>query len=264
MAEPPLLLDSITDADVNSQGRVAVSGSHGGIYAAAVGSKWGLRATLFNDAGIGLQQAGVGGVLALSDVGMAAAALDCQSCRIGSAEDAMDRGVISVVNAAAASLGVSVGMTAAETTALFDHAPQPHGQLPSVPETRTEMSMAGSGTRIWLLDSASLVQPGDEGEIVITGSHGGLVGGNPARALKAAARIAVFNDAGVGVDGVGITRLPALDLRGVAALTVDRMTARIGDARSALETGVISYANAAASNLGARPGIALQAWLQEI
>ena len=102
----------------------------------------------------------------------------------------------------------------------------------------------------------------DAGEIVITGSHGGLIGGDPARALKAAARIAVFNDAGIGVDGVGITRLPALDGRGIAAVTVGSQTARIGDAASTLETGVLSHVNRTAEAQGAQIGSTLRSWLE--
>ncbi|MEM7523403.1 MAG: hypothetical protein AAF360_06540, partial [Pseudomonadota bacterium] len=54
------------------------------------------------------------------------------------------------------------------------------------------------------------------------------------------------------------TRLPALDGRGVAAVTVGHQSARIGDAVSALETGVISAANERAAALGARVGAGLR------
>lgn len=263
MGETVLELDSITDADAASAGRIAVSGSHGGLYAAAYASKYALRAVIFNDAGIGLERAGVAGVLALDTVGMAAAAADCQSCRIGSAADAVARGRLSTVNQTAAALGLAVGMPVAEAAAKLDAAPLPAGTLPEVPEARAEIVLA-TGTRVHLLDSASLVKPEDKGEVVVTGSHGALIGGDATRALKAMARAAVFNDAGVGIDGMGITRLPALDGFGVAAVTVDAMTARIGEARSAYETGVISHANATAAALGARPGLALKSWLETL
>jgi predicted esterase YcpF (UPF0227 family) len=47
----PTLLDSITDIAARDAGRVAVSGSHGGLYPASVASRGGLRAVIFNDAG---------------------------------------------------------------------------------------------------------------------------------------------------------------------------------------------------------------------
>lgn len=253
------VLDSITDATNATVGKIVISGSHGGFYPAAVASRSGARAVLFNDAGIGLQQAGIAGVLALADVGMAAAAVDCNSCHIGSATDTLTRGVISTVNQVASTLGVQVGMAAREAVALFEGASQPLNQLKPHPESRK--TKAVNGLQVELLDSAALVGPADVGKIVITGSHGGLIGGDPARAIKAAVRVAVFNDAGFGADKIGSTRLPALQAHNIAALTVSCQTARIGDATSALETGVISALNQTAQNLGARNGMRLIEWL---
>jgi len=105
-----------------------------------------------------------------------------------------------------------------------------------------------------LIDSASLIAPEDAGQIIVTGSHGALVGGSPAMALRVDGFAAVFSDAGVGADGAGITRLPALDARAIAGLTVSAASARIGDAASLYEVGTISHANATALRLGARPG----------
>ena len=101
-----------------------------------------------------------------------------------------------------------------------------------------------------------MVAPGDAGAIVVTGSHGGLVGGDPAMALRTDAFAAVFNDAGIGVEEAGIGRLAALERRGVAAFTVAAASARIGEARSSFEDGVISRVNAAAARLGAIAGAA--------
>ena len=77
-----ITLDSITDAGPEARDQIAISGSHGGIYPAAVASAAGLRGVAFNDAGIGFQDAGIAGVMALDTVGMAAIAVDCQTCRI--------------------------------------------------------------------------------------------------------------------------------------------------------------------------------------
>ena len=254
-----LLLDSITDAGPDARGAVGVSGSHGGRYPAAVASGAGLRAAVFSDAGIGLDRAGVAGVEALARAGMAAAAADAASCAIGSAESVMARGVVSVANRAAAALGVAPGMTVAAAAALLADAPEPSGALPPVEEARTDA--VAERTPVTLVDSASLIGPRDDGALVVTGSHGGLIGGDPARALKAACRAAAFNDAGGGPDGIGYSRLPALDVRGIAAVTVGHMTARIGEARSTLETGVISRANEAARAMGAAEGLMLRDWL---
>ncbi|MDF2366640.1 hypothetical protein [Sneathiella sp.] len=261
MSENPILLDSITDADEGHRGQIVVSGSHGGIYPAAIASQAGIRAVLFNDAGIGLDQAGVAGVLALAGSGMAAAAIDCRSCLIGSAEDAFRRGILTTVNSIAAQCGLTAGMPVDKAVRALENAPQPQGLLPEVNESRNELRLKENGLEVLMVDSASLVTPEDKSKIIVTGSHGYLIGGNPARALKAAARIAVFNDAGVLSNKVGISRLPALDDQGVAAVTVSHETARIGDARSTLETGVISKVNRHAQSANAETGMKLKVWL---
>lgn len=258
---PFILLDSITDLGPAHVGGVAISGSHGGLYPASVASRGGLRAVIFNDAGIGLDRAGVAGVAALGDVGMAAAAADGMSCEIGSADDMRTNGKISVANAPARQLGVSVGMTVAQAAERLLRAAPPRNEMAPIAEARRSRTLA-SGLVVTLVDSASLVGPEDAGQVVITGSHGGLVGGDPRRALKAPARIAAFNDAGMGRNGVGKTRLPALDVQGVAAVTVSHRTAHIGDALSSLESGEISAANETAKTLGARVGLRLLAWLE--
>ncbi len=258
-----LLLNSITDAGAAAAGRIVASGSHGGLYPAAVASGAGVRAVAFNDAGTGLQQAGIAGVMALQDVGMAAIAADCVTCHIGDAGDLARNGVVSATNRIAQDIGIAPGMTMAAALQLLATAPVPHGRLPPVAEARQSRALP-DGPTVALLDSASLVGPDDTGAIVITGSHGGLIGGNPARALKAAARIAIFNDAGVGKDAIGITRLPALQARGIAAATVAASSARIGDAASALATGILSHVNDSAAGLGAKPGMALAAWLSAL
>ena len=73
-------------------------------------------------------------------------------------------------------------------------------------------------------------------------------------ALRVDAFAAVFSDAGVGIDGAGISRLPALDARGIAGIAVSAASARIGDAMSVYEEGIISHVNATAQRLGARAG----------
>jgi len=250
MKQAPLLLDSITDADATARGCVVVSGSHGGVYPAAIASRAGVRAVVFNDAGIGFEQAGVVGVRALDSCAMAAAAVSCSSAEIGSASDALAHGVISFANEHATQIGVVPGMAAWDAVACLDAAPAPRGQLDGVAEARWDEPLPG-GPKVLCVDSASLVKPGDAGRIILTGSHGGLIGGNPERALKTTALLAVFNDAGGGKNGIGTSRLPALEARGVAALTVSHDSCRIGDAGSALLGGVISALNPRAAALGA-------------
>ena len=92
----------------------------------------------------------------------------------------------------------------------------------------------------------------------VSGSHGGLVEGDPAMALRVDAAAALFNDAGIGIEEAGIGRLPALDARGMPAAVVAASSARIGDGRSTYRDGVISRINTEGEKKGGKPG--MRAW----
>lgn len=255
-----LIADTITTLPPEADGAVVVSGSHGGRYPGYLAARAGVRAVILNDAGIGRDEAGIGSLAYLEALGIAAATVSHRSCRIGETDDMLERGTISRANGPARLVGVRPGCTCREAASLLKAAPRLSVQAPSIGEARREFVVAGSRRRVWLLDSASLVRPEDAGQIVVTGSHGGLIGGDPTLALKAQAHTAVFNDAGR-PDGPGLSRLAVLEARGTAALTVSTHSARIGDAASTLHDGIISAANAAANALGASPGEPLAAWL---
>lgn len=115
------------------------------------------------------------------------------------------------------------------------------------------------GAALLVLDSISEAVGCASGCVVVSGSHGGVSAGR--FALQAGLKLAVFNDAGVGKDDAGIAALPLLQARGIAACTVAHGSARIGDALSTLDSGVISHVNAAAAGLGAQAGLPLRQWL---
>ena len=110
-----------------------------------------------------------------------------------------------------------------------------------------------------LVDSITEAVGGPAGCVLVSGSHGGLSAGR--FALQARPLLVVFNDAGIGKDEAGVAALELLQRAGVAACAVAHGTARIGEARSTLNDGIITRANAAAEVLGARPGLALSDWL---
>ena len=113
-----------------------------------------------------------------------------------------------------------------------------------------------SGAPICLFDSITEAVGGPPGQVVVSGSHGGVSAGR--FAIEARVRLAVFNDAGVGLDEAGIAALPLLQAHGIAACTVAHTSARIGEAASTWATGVVSHANAAALTLGIRIGAQLR------
>lgn len=110
MTREPLhvvLLDTVTAVEPRHAGAVVVTGSHGGAsvvhYARAVPA----RLYVFNDAGVGKDEAGVAALAELERHGIAAATVAHDSARIGEARDAYDHGVVSRVNRQAAALLVA-------------------------------------------------------------------------------------------------------------------------------------------------------------
>lgn len=255
MAEPAILVaDSVTRLGLEHVGSVLVAGSHGGIYAACLAARAGLRAVILNDAAGGLDGAGIAGLAYLDGFCMAAATVGHATARIGDGADMARRGIVSHVNATAAKLGCAPGQACLTAAALLRAAALPPSLPPALAETR-HLLLEASGINVWALDSASLVRPEDAGQIVLVGSHGG---GPPGSALKADCRAAIFNDAGIGIDDAGIARLPVLDRRGIAAATVAAASARIGDGRSMWESGILSAVNRRAAAVGGRVGMAAQ------
>lgn len=254
---PVLVADSVTELGAAARGAVLVAGSHGGRIAAAYASQAGVHAVILNDAAVGKDGAGITGLAALEELGMAAAALSHETARIGDGQDAMARGVVSRVNAVAAACGVVPGMRAREAVELLKTAPAPRGMLDSPGEGRH--LLRDSAPRVLALDSVGLARAEDAGCILVFGSHGALHGGRADSAIPVPALAAAFHDAGQPA-GV-MTRLPVLAERGMPAVTVSASSARIGDARSMWETGVISHVNEPAARRGAAAGEPLARFL---
>ncbi|MBT3370441.1 MAG: hypothetical protein HOA08_08225 [Rhodospirillaceae bacterium] len=238
--------------------QVLIAGSHGGVYAGYLAAKAGARAIILNDAGGGLDGAGFASLPYLDDLGRPGATVAHDSARIGDGDDMAARGIISHVNETAAALGCAVGQTATACAEAMRAAPSPSGEAPAYEEARFLFSAEGESPAIWGIDSASLLNPDDVGQIVLTASHGALLGGEAASAIKYDVLACAFNDAGVGIENIGFSRLPALDQRKIAAVTVACQTARIGDARSMWQTGIVSHVNQTAAALGVAVGDSLQ------
>ena len=251
---PPIVAPTVTKLPPEARGAVLLTGSHGGRYAGGLALGAGVRAAVFHDAGIGRNEAGIGALALFDALGVPACAIGHETARVGDATDMLARGRVSRANAAAEALGVASGSPCTAALGRLEAAvPRPY-EAPRGNEARTVLDLPGARRRVVLVDSASLVRLDDAGAIVVTASHGGLVGGDPAMALRADAWAAVFNDAGIGIDRAGLGRLPALDARGIAAVTAAANSARIGEARSTFEAGVVSALNATAAARGAREG----------
>jgi hypothetical protein len=246
MSIPVIVVPSVTKLPRESDGAVVVGGSHAAIYAAYLSVKSGARAAIQHDAGIGRDEAGVGGLPWAERHGMAMAAVATASARIGDGADMLRRGVISRANALAAACGVRPGQAVADAVEHLKAAKWPHAKAEALAEGRVLVH------GFVCLDSISLGDSRDAGRVVASGSHGGVPAGETARSFGP--RLALFNDAGFGADRAGAAGLPILDAAGIAGATVAARSACIGDGRSTLMQGVLSAVNETAYRLGARPG----------
>ena len=103
-----------------------------------------------------------------------------------------------------------------------------------------------------IVDSITELGARDQGCLAVSGSHGGL---SSARyALAARPLLSVFNDAGGGKDGAGLAALDFLQSRGLAACTVSHESARIGEAQSTMDHGIVTHLNSLALTLGVQVG----------
>lgn len=259
------VLDSITKLGSADAGRVVIAGSHGGRYAAYCAARGQVRAVVLNDAGVGWQQAGIAGLQDLQHWGVPAAAADYRSCRIGDGADMARHGVISHANPLALALGCRPGMTVAEAASRLAQSSATAAPPTPQEESRLVLHRAADGSPLVMgADSVSLLDARDDGLIAVTASHGERLANLQNDGVKAAPRLVTFNDAGIGKDSAGIGRLPLLQQRGIAALTVSAYSARIGDARSCYDEGMISCANARARELGCRVGTPLKTFIDAL
>lgn len=253
-----LLLDTITKLNEMHRQTVVVSGSHGGVYAGYCAAQGGVRAVIFNDANVGKDRAGIASLELLDRIGLAAATADSASCRIADSADMWVSGIISHVNAAAASAGCIPGEAVAQCAEAMRHAPVASASLPRLREARSVLRSVGADAAVIGIDSMSLLKEEDAGRIVISGSHGGLIGGHPGALAGVDVFAVVLNDAGGCKDDSGFTRLSWLQDHGIAAATVDFESARIGDARSTYRQGILSRVNARIADHGGRIGMATE------
>lgn len=117
------VVDSITELRPADAGCIAVSGSHGGISSARYALAARPLLSVFNDAGVGRDGAGIAALAFLQAHGLAACTVAHSGACIGNARSTLDDGVTSHCNSAAAALGVCTGQPLRDAVAIL--------QLPS-------------------------------------------------------------------------------------------------------------------------------------
>src|SRR5262249_34137414 len=104
-----IVMDSITKVTREDEGAIVVCASHGGTSSGEFALEVPLKAVIFNDAGVGKDNAGIAALGMLQKGGVAAATVAHTSGRIGDSMDMWENGVLSHVNAVGRSAGLAVG-----------------------------------------------------------------------------------------------------------------------------------------------------------
>lgn len=256
---------SSATAPAECAGHVLVSGSYGGEYNAFHAGKRGIRGVVLNDAGVGRDGAGIRGLAYLDRVGLPGATADACTCHIGDGEHMLACGVVSHVNESAQRYGCAVGQTVRQCADLMRAAPIVTQEMPPIRGGgRYVLREVPGEPRVIALDAAPMLEAGDAGSIVVTGSHAALFRGKPDGLIQPDVYAIFFSDAGVGLDDAGVTRLPLLDERHIVAGAASADSAAIGDARSTYADGVLSRVNASARAAGAAPGMRVRDFIDRL
>src|SRR5689334_9808695 len=163
-----LVVDSVTQLGPTARNGVVVCGSHGGMYPAWVAAHAGVRAIVLNDAGIGRHRAGIAGVSWLSNLGIAACAVDFRTARIGDGASMVESGVVTTVNDVAALHGCLPGHTCKQVAKCLreNAAESEDDEVPEIGEFRARI--ANSGHReVWAIDSVALARPEDKRAVLV-------------------------------------------------------------------------------------------------
>ena len=113
------LVDSITQLGPQDKGCIAVSGSHGGMSSARYALAASPLLSVFNDAGGGLNNAGLAALDFLQTNHLAACTVAHNSARIGEAHSTLASGMVNHLNASALALGIQPGWTCQQAVDLL-------------------------------------------------------------------------------------------------------------------------------------------------
>jgi hypothetical protein len=216
----------------------------------------GFRGFIAVDAGIGRDEAGIGGLPLADQYGVPAAAVSVYSCRMCVGHSVWVDGVVSRANRTALELGVLPGQSTATAAALMLRGavgttrsltnPQGDSDFPLHPGPDGgifgcwSMSLPKGDRR---RDVFCVGTPVDTTMTVHMYNHGILPRG------------VIGSDGGFGRDQMAIVGLHILQDMGVPCAAVSHDSARLGDARSIYEDGRITIANALAEARGVRAGM---------
>lgn len=232
---------------------VVLGASFAGAPTAAMPMRPGVKGWIAHEGGPGKDKAGIGGLVLADRYGMPAAAIATMEAGLSEGMTLVT-GRVSAANDVARKLGVTIGMTGEEAGKLMLKAPKgkPLNLDDEIDEEIHEVVSTPRGKvfAVWSFSRVKGLHPND---VFCVASHGGKVMAQ--YALRARPRGLICNDAGKGLNDSGISGLASVqELSGIAAATVDTNSARIGDALSTYNDGIISAVNESAARIGVKVG----------
>lgn len=117
-----VIADSATSISEGNKSDIFICASHCGVNVGQYAAQANVKGLIGNDAGKGLEDAGVAGLKVIDGKGIPGAAVSAMSAEIGVGPTTYDSGIISSVNKAAQKIGVKPGMTAKEAAEVMLHA----------------------------------------------------------------------------------------------------------------------------------------------
>ncbi|WP_280399034.1 hypothetical protein [Nocardia carnea] len=123
-----VVMDSMSQVETGDTGRILVAASNGGQESGRLAIEIAPALAVFNDAGIGKDDAGIAGVVAMGQAGVPGAAVGHESAEISNGMDMWQHGILSYVNGPARAAGLRVGETVHAAVRAFARrlAPIPH------------------------------------------------------------------------------------------------------------------------------------------
>lgn len=233
---------------------VVVGASFAGAATAAMCMRPGVKGWVAHEGGPGKDEAGVSGLALAERFGIPAAAIATMSAGVSEGPTLLT-GTVSRCNAIAAALGVGPGQTGEAAARLMLKAPRGKAcALDGVVDESVHEVLATTRGKVYAVWSFSRVEGEHPDDVYCVASHGGKVMAQ--YALRVKPRGLIANDAGGCLNDAGSSGIHLVEqLFGIAAATVSADSARIGDALSTWNDGVISAVNGPAAKRGVRIGM---------
>lgn len=236
------------ESDDDLADAVVLGASFAGAPTGILPVRQGARGWIAHEAGPGKDEAGIAGLPLADRYGVPAAAIATREARLSDG-DSLLTGRVSRANETARSLGVRPGQTGEDAAMLMLNAPTgSRHDVQGVIDESVHTVFESPRGKIYAVWSSSRISGDLSDDVLVVASHGAKI--MALYVLRTSPRGVICNDAGFGLDDSGVEGLDELQEHGIAAATVSTDSARIGDALSTYEDGVVSAVNAIATAKG--------------